>query len=100
MNLVRWLAALLIVVLAADASAGERPTGEELLTAYEKSVEKLSRVRIEWSRPETAVKPDEKRTSNGTVTSIGKTERSFPVGESRLGSTHPLCRGGVRTNWS
>jgi hypothetical protein len=50
MHLVRWLAAPVILVLSAHAFAAERPTAEELLAAYEKSVEKLARVHIEWSR--------------------------------------------------
>src|SRR5215469_16219573 len=38
-----------ILVFATAASAAERPTAEELLTAFEKSVDKFDRVRIDWS---------------------------------------------------
>jgi hypothetical protein len=48
MKTTRWVLAAAILASASGASADERPTAEELLTAFEKSVEKLARVRIEW----------------------------------------------------
>jgi hypothetical protein len=60
-----FVLAAAILVSATAASAAERPTAEELLTAFEKSVEKLNRVRIEWSRKGPATDPPEGSIVNG-----------------------------------
>lgn len=47
MKIAHWCCAAMVVLTPATLLAEERPTAEELLSAYEKSVEQLSRVRIE-----------------------------------------------------
>ncbi|MSR58847.1 MAG: hypothetical protein EXS05_14545 [Planctomycetaceae bacterium] len=42
-----WSFAAILVIAASPVLSGERPTAEELLAAYEKSVEHLSHARIE-----------------------------------------------------
>ena len=43
-----WILAAVLAIGTPPLVADERPTAEHLLAAFEKSVEKLSRVRIEW----------------------------------------------------
>jgi len=47
MTTTRWLLAAAFVVTFSFPAAGEPPTADNLLTAFEKSVEKLARVRID-----------------------------------------------------
>jgi hypothetical protein len=61
----RWAIALAILVSTSSASAVERPTAEELLTAFEKSVKKFDRVRIDWSVKGSETDPPEGRSGNG-----------------------------------
>lgn len=48
MKTARWVVIVAILGVASNLCGGERPTAAELLTAFEKSVEKLAHVRIEW----------------------------------------------------
>jgi hypothetical protein len=50
MKTARLFLSLAILGIASSVSAANPPTAEELLTAFEKSVEKLARVQIDWDQ--------------------------------------------------
>lgn len=65
MRLTGWLMVAYFVLVSGRISRAEPPTAETLLAEYEKSVEKLSRVQIEWNRrnkEEAAGKPTDEYT--------------------------------------
>ncbi len=60
MQTTRWVLAAAILVPVSGASVADRPTAEELLGAYQKSVEPFTRAQIEWTerRPKRQIGED------------------------------------------